>query len=483
MKKIIYLLISTGLFIGCVDSLDDYNVDPKRADLVTPETLYTSAIKSLADVLTSSDVNVNNFRLYVQHWTTTTYLDEPRYVLTSRAIPQNFWDRLYRDVIADLVEAKRILDANELINPDLKRNQRAQLEIIEIYAWSILVNTFGNVPYREAMDPFNVLPEYDDAETIYKDLLGRLDDAIEMLNTRAAGFGNGELMYASKAADMRIGHWRRLGNSIKLKMGMVLADIDPATAGRIVAEAAPNVFLSSADNARFPYISDPPNNNPIASSLNPSFTTREDFLPANTIVDVMNELNDPRREFYFTKIDDQFKGGVYGFGNEYADFSKVHPAITAPDFEALILDFPEVRFLLAEAIERGFISGDAEQEYNSAVAASIRYWGGTEADALSYLEQPSVKYSGGGATWKEKVGTQKWIALYNRGWDAWLEWRRLDYPLLQPPSGPNIPTQLNIPARIIYPINEQTINGANRSAAATAIGGDEATTKLFWDID
>jgi hypothetical protein len=187
--------------------LDNYNVDPKRADLVTPETLYTSAIKSLADVLTSSDVNVNNYRLYVQHWTTTTYLDEPRYVLTSRAIPQNFWDRLYRDAIADLVEAKRILDANELINPDLKRNQRAQLEIIEVYAWSILVNTFGNVPYREAMNPFNVLPKYDDAETIYKDLLGRLDDAIEMLNTRAAGFGNGELMYASKAADMRIGHW------------------------------------------------------------------------------------------------------------------------------------------------------------------------------------------------------------------------------------------------------------------------------------
>lgn len=130
-----YSIQSTGLFTGCVDSLDNYNVDPKRADLVTPETLYTSAIKSLADVLTSSDVNVNNYRLYVQQWTTTTYLDEPRYVLTSRAIPQNFWDRLYRDAIADLVEAKRILDANELINPDLKRNQRAQLEIIEIYAW------------------------------------------------------------------------------------------------------------------------------------------------------------------------------------------------------------------------------------------------------------------------------------------------------------------------------------------------------------
>ena len=72
---------------------------------------------------------------------------------------------------------------------------------------------------------------------------------------------------------------------------------------------------------------------------------------------------------------------------------------------------------------------------------------------------------------------QKWIALYNRGWDAWIEWRRLDYPQL-------IPGALalsEIPLRYPYPVNEQNVNGANYEQAAAAIGGDLVETKLWWN--
>lgn len=482
MKKILTLLLTTVLLVACVDNLDDYNIDQKRASEAPPETLFTNALKNFTDVMTTPNVNINNFRLYVQYWATTTYLQEPRYDLTSRTIPQALWQTMYRDVIADLKEAKRLLDEDEFIDPVVRDNQFAQMEILEVYAWSVLVNTFGNVPYSEAFIYEVPLPKYDDAETIYYDILQRLDAALAMLDPTMEGFGEGDLLYVSDPPIFAnpIEQWIKLGNSLKLKLAMVIADVDPGTAGTMVAAAAPNVFQSNADNARFPYIASPPNNNPLSANLNPIFSQRQDYVMASAFVDKLNALDDPRREFYFTDVEGEYIGGVYGEVNDYAEFSHVAEGIISPTFEALLLDYSEVEFLLAEAVERGFIGGDAELHYNNAVTASITYWGGTPAAATTYLAQPEVDYTTATGDFREKIGTQKWIALYNRGWDAWLEWRRLDAPDLLPPVVPG--SNLSIPVRLIYPINEQTLNPASREAAASAIGGDLATTKLFWDV-
>lgn len=265
---------------------------------------------------------------------------------------------------------------------------------------------------------------------------------------------------------------------------MVLADVDNSKTKVLVEQAAPNVFTSNADNARFPYLASPPNYNQIAANLNPDFSTRQDYVIAGALVDAMNARNDPRRPFYFTTVNGQYIGGNYGFANAYADFSHVSDKIMAPDFEALLLDYSEVEFLLAEAIERGYaVGGTAEEHYNAAITASILYWGGTSGEATTYLSQPGVAYSTAGGTYKEKIGIQKWIALNNRGIDAWIEWRKFDYPVLLPPSGGSVPVGLQIPVRLIYPINEQTLNGENRNAASTSIGGDVATTKLWWDVN
>ena len=475
MKKIFIYLFSMVLMASCVDSLDDYNVDQKAPSQVPAGTLFTGAVKDLSDVMTTPNVNTNNYRLYVQHWTTTQYLDEPRYNMTSRTIPQSMFQALYRDVLADLNDAKRILQEDESIVPVVKSNQMAQIEIMEVYSWSILLNTFGNVPYSQALDPDISLPAYDDAQTVYNDILSRLNAALDMINTDVAGFADADVIYNG---DME--QWRKFGNSLKMKLALVIADVDPDQAKTLVEAAAPNVFTDNSDNAVFPYRSDPPNNNPVSENVHPDRTAREDFVPANTLVDVMNNLEDPRRASYFTQVGGKYIGGKYGFTNSFSEVSHIGDKIVALNFEALLMDYSEVEFLLAEAIQRGYnVGGTAAGHYNNAVTASFDYWGAPGVTA--YLAKPEVNYATASGNWKQKIGTQKWIALFNRGFDSWLEWRKLDAPTLLPPDVDGF--DLTVPTRLIYPINEQTLNGANRDAAAAAIGGDESSTKLWWDVN
>jgi hypothetical protein len=108
----------------------------------------------------------------------------------------------------------------------------------------------------------------------------------------------------------------------------------------------------------------------------------------------------------------------------------------------------------------------------------MKYWGVPDATAATYLAQTSVAYATAVGTFKQKIGNQKWLGLFDRGVESWAEWRRLDYPLLNPPEGM---VYADIPKRMPYPYNENKMNLTNYTAAAAAIGGDQATTKLFWD--
>jgi hypothetical protein len=136
-------------------------------------------------------------------------------------------------------------------------------------------------------------------------------------------------------------------------------------------------------------------------------------------------------------------------------------------------------FLLAEAAERG-LGGvtNAETHYNNAIRASMAYWGVSDADASVYLAQPSVAYSTAGASFKEKIGNQKWLGLFDRGVEGWAEWRRLDFPILNVPEDM---TYSDIPVRMPYPYNEDEMNSVSYQAAVNAMGGDLPTIKLFWD--
>lgn len=473
MKNIFAILLTLLIFSSCT-KLEELNVNTKDPTKVPGESLFTRAQLGLIDQMVTPNVNSNNFRLFVQQWTETTYIDESNYDITTRPIPGNWWNSMYRDVLMNFKESAKVLQEDGNQPGDdvaVLKNKLAIVEIMTVYTYSVLVETFGNVPYTQALDPAILLPKYDDGLTIYKDLISRLNVAITNLDQAQGSFGGTDNMYYGDVAQ-----WYLFANSLKLRMGMLLSDVDNALAKTTVEAAAPNVIASNDDNAAITYMPDQPNNNPINENL--VLSGRNDFVIANTLVDEMNALNDPRRGLYYTDVNGVYVGGIYGASNDFTQFSHVNPTITEPTFEGMLFDLQEVEFLLAEGVERAFnVGGTAAGHYESAIRASIEYWGGSDADADAYLANPDVAYATASGTWKEKIGIQKWIGLYNRGFESWTAFRMLDYPILvAPPDAESV-----LPLRLTYPTTEQTLNGANRAAAATAIGGDAVGTKLFWD--
>ncbi|WP_118193431.1 SusD/RagB family nutrient-binding outer membrane lipoprotein [Albibacterium indicum] len=474
MKKIFLYILPLVLLGSCVKGLDDYNIDQKNPSEVTPGSLFANSTKVISDIITTPNVNNNVFRFWVQQWTATTYQDEPRYDFVTRNIPLNFWNQFYREALMDLKTSKEVAEADEFLDPAIKANQVALTEILSVYAWTVIVNTWGDVPYSEALnlDEFG-RPVYDDAATIYQDLFSRLDAAIAAIDPSAEGFGSSDLIYADD-----LNAWVKFAHSLKIKMAITIADADAAAAQSAFTSSQDKAFASNADNAAFAYQAASPNNNPISNSLVPPFTARQDYVIASTIVNRMNSLEDPRMDFFFKdKIDGKYVGGTPGVTSPFDDFSHVSDKITDPTFEALLLDYSEVLFIKAEAAARGW-GGNATTLYQEAITASMQYWGVGSADITAYLARPDVNYSISSANYKERIGNQKWLALYNRGYDAWVEWRRLDYPALSPAQNADGP----MPTRLPYLTSEYTLNEANVSAAAGKIdGGDEADGKVFWD--
>lgn len=490
MKTI--LLITTMITLlaicFCKKDITSLNVNTKDARKVPAETLFANAQKNLSDLLASANVNTNIFRLIAQQWTQTTYTDESNYNLKTRQIPDRLFQTLYRDVLKNLQEAKSIIANDASKSADVKANQLAIADIMQVYAYHMLVNTFGNVPYTEVLNYANITPKYDDAKTIELDLLKRLKDDVATLNANstAASYGGSDLIYTGDVVA-----WEKFGNTLMLKLAMLLADVDNPNAQTYVTAALENggVFISNSDNALFRYMSATPNTNPLWVDLFQS--GRADFVACKTIVDMMNGLNDPRRPMYFTQVGGAYIGGENGKKNDYSSFSAPSNLLSKnPTLASVFLDYSETEFLLAEAAERGLggVAG-AAGHYDKGVKASIEYWydlankanmaNTSPADATTAYNTyiPTVAYTGGPTLYKQQIGQQKYMALYNRGFDAWTEWRRLGHPALTKATN----ALSEIPVRFTYPIKEQNLNGANYSQASAAIGGDLVTTKLFWN--
>jgi hypothetical protein len=528
MKRIYLLfIVLIGVSLSCTKDFEDFNTDKKHPVAVPGGFLFANAQKALSDQEASTNVNLNVLKLFAQYWTETTYLDESNYDIITRPIPANNFRTYYRDILRDLKEAKMLTEAEVVAGDDAtiaKANRLFVIDLMEVYVYSILVDVFGNVPYTEALDVDDISPAYDDAFTIYKDLITRATADIAGLNTAYGAFSADDDLYF--AGDVAM--WKKFGATLKVRLGVTIADADAALAKSTVESAYADAF-AMGENCQFVY-EEGSNSNPLYQDLIQS--GRHDFVPANTTVDMLNNLTDPRMFYYLsspvkfvydkditnTSIDTEltgvgkislfyndgdsivvtdlpfialaqdtlniftyYKGGTYGESNSFSQFSHIADAIQEPTYPMTLLDYTELAFYLAEAAERGFsVGGDAATWYNKGIESSILHWGGTAEEVAAYLGQANVAYATAAGNWKQKIGTQAWLASYVRGLNGWNTWRRLDFPTLNVPPAPDT-RDGQVPKRYTYPVNEQTLNASNYSAAAAAIGGDEMDVKVFWD--
>ncbi len=455
---------------------DDINLDPNSAYTTTPETLVSYAEKNLSDYMNTPSVNTNNFRLTMQYWQEVTYVNESNYDFAGRLVGDSVWNFNYIRVLNNLDQAKQLINvyvptAALAANwPTQKKNELAIIDMLQVYVYQNMVDTFGNIPYSQSINLSQyTLPVYDDAATVYTSLISRLNNDISNL-TAGASFGTTEYYYQGNVAK-----WTKFGNSLLLKLGIAIADSNSTLAQATVTSAiAGGVFSLASDSCQLNYLATSPNYNQIYAELG---TGRNDFIGCKTLINYMNATpSDLRIGKFYSLAGSVYIGQTPGVPGSFSSFSHAGTFAYTPTTPGTILSNTEVAFYLAEAAAR-YTPGTAATAYNNAVTASFTQWGLTAANASAYLlVKPYDPLN-----WKKSIGEQAWVAMYNQANVSWNFYRRLDFPALVAPATAIPNAGAKVPVRLTYPPSEFGTNPSNVAAASSAIGGDLLTTKIFWD--
>ncbi|MET3537242.1 SusD/RagB family nutrient-binding outer membrane lipoprotein [Chryseobacterium limigenitum] len=469
LKITLYSVLLVVGLVSCQSDLTSLNEDPKHPSVLPSDNLLATAQFQSSYYMDTPSVNFNNYRFFTQQWAETQYPQESQYDLVTRNQPRNHFNRMYVYSLNNIKQAKINLE-KEVNTPEVKANKLAILEIEEIFVWENVVDTYGDVPYSDAFKITDGVfsPKYDDAKIIYVDLINRLNNVVTKINLTANSYEKSDLVYFGNMSK-----WMKFANSLKLRMAMNLADEDPVLS-KSTAESAIAAGVISSDLEAYKFKYDGSTfTNPVFDNLE---TGRDDFVPSELVINTMKSLSDPRMNVWFTKVNGVYKGGVFGDLNDpYTDYSQLSSYFRSSTTSSNLLSYAEVAFLKAEAAARGYSAGDtAANLYNLAVTASMNENGVDPISTTTYLAAHPYNAS----NWKQSIGVQAWIAMFNRGFACWNFTRRLDAPTLVNPPKSNLSS---VPFRMPYSDQEYVLNGANVTAAANKIGGDKATTKLFWD--
>jgi hypothetical protein len=469
MKKLLFAAAAALAITSCTSDLSDLNVNGKAPESVPSGALFANAVMGYYDFDAVQNVNLNNLRLWSQHWTQTTYVDESNFNLNERDVNGSTFVRMYVTVIRDCEEARTAV-MNGPESADAKAASIGAIEVMEVMAYQYLVDLFGDVPYSEALSETNV-PKYDAGSTIYTDLLNRLDAATADLNGSST-FGSSDIIYGGDAAA-----WKKAANSLMLRMAVRMIGYDAAAAKSWGEKAiAGGVFMSSADDMRLYYSSAPPHTHPMWETLVQS--GRTDYVASATLGDVLNGLADPRRAGFFKNLggSDSVTGAPHGFQVNYYDYSQPGTALEDPTWSHAAISYVEVEFLMAHAAVAGWAgASDAATHYENGIRASIEEWGGSSADADAYMMHPMVAFSS--TTAATQIGVQKWIAMYSNAFEAYAAVRMYDLPMQTAALAGTV-----TPTRYSYPLDEYSLNTTNVQAAAANYGGDDTFAKVFWDM-
>jgi hypothetical protein len=462
---------------ACDSGLTDVNENPNAPTDVPAGFLFAQSIQTAVQQTFDAGLMLQHTSIWPQHFVQLQYPDEE----TGEVRParmEGYWGTYYSGALADIqtVIDKGVESGNV--------NIEAMGRIWKAWIFHIVTDLWGDVPYSQAlMGAENVTPAYDAQADIYASLLSELADAQAALDPGAAGFDQGDLLYAGS-----ITAWQRFANSLRMRLAMRLSEVDPATAqAQFVAGYNAGGFQNNADNAMLQYPGAPYEN-----PLYENYLTRDDNGVSRTMIDTLKSFNDPRLALYAepAAVDGEYRGHENGrldlpVGQSLAWFSRIGNFWRADGAAtpSAVMTYAEVLFLQAEAAQRGWIAGNPATPYTEAIRANMDLYDGfgvgpTDAEITAYLAQPRVVYTP--ATGLNQIYLQKWIALWMNGSEAFAEWRRTDVPTLA--MGPDLSLS-RIPVRFTYPDSEQSLNNSNLMTAVGRQGGLTLTDLVWWDIN
>ena len=381
------------------------------------------------------------------------------------------------------------------------------------YVFQILVDTYGDVPYSEAGLAYTErinLPKYDKSEDIYADILKEVEEATKALDPSKSIETNDLFFHGD------IGKWKKLGNSLLLRIGMRLTKVDPAKAEQIVKIAVEpgngGLINSNEDNVLLAFNS---------TYTNPSvrfvYSERANMYVGAPFVDYLQSTDDPRLkviavkyEFPSNTLDNVGKedtdpahqqGMPYGYNDatistapgypgkigtawKYSQFNR--RTLTKIDAPAFFITYSQTQLLLAEAAFRGWIPGNVADYYTSGVKANLDQM--EQYDPSAKIPEPSqVAYLAANPFQMdralEQINTQYWISSFLNGKEVWANFRRSGYPALTPNPYPAADPDVKggFIHRLTYPSREASVNADNYKAAVARMGSDNLAKRIFWD--
>lgn len=494
IKKIMSVSAIAAVLAGCTGNFEEYNTDQYAVKSADPTILLPTMIEALMYVQQNDSQMIdqmvgtlggyftNSNRWGGQNFDTFNASDDWN---------KNPYETPFIDIYSNYFEIEKYTSGSG--------HFYAVATLVKAAAMMRIADCYGPIPYSQVRDGQMYVP-YDSCEDVYKNIIADLKSAAGVLysysqeNSGQNPLGAQDAVYSGDYAK-----WAKLANSYIMRAAMRTGD----QAAFVEAYESPFGFIKeNADNAMM----DP------KAQRNPYDLASESWgdLRANSsIVDYMNGYSDPRREKYFSKA-----GTAYvGMRSGKAEFSKdaVNGLFSMSNFEETsrlpVFVAAETYFLLAEAVLNGWISGDAKTFYETGIQLSMDQWGVSAGSYLSDDTSVPASHTGDPAgfpdytrttqvkiAWdaesseeghREQIATQKWIANYPMGLEAWAEWRRTGYPELAPAidnlSQGVITDVSRGMRRLRYSFNEKRLNKDNYPLAVQLLGGpDNESTDLFW---
>lgn len=451
---------------ACDEGLTDLNENPNEPTQVSAEFLFTNGTEAAVTRALGAGLHMDLTALWAQHYGEMRYTEEDRFELRDPTV-NTHWTGFYAGPLQDFNEV--VTQGDTLERP----NVEGMGIVMRSWTFQIVTDLWGDVGYTEALrgrtpgSPNTV--KYDPQQVIYQGLLAELAAAQALFDPAGFRMGNGDLIYRGDPAK-----WKKFANSLRLRMAMRMSQVD-ATAGRAAFQAAmaAGVFTANADNAVLTYVDNGVDVHPIFASQRAAPTHGINA----TIVDSLKSLADPRLGIYADRnAGGNYKGEVPASQTDVSldSISRIGTFFSRAAAPSYLMTYAEVLFLQAEAVERGWMTGDAGALYRAAITAHMQMLGVPAASIATYLANPRVAYAG-----LPSIGLQKWIALYGNGPEAYAEWRRTGYPNLR--AGPDALNDGRIPVRLPYPTIEQSLNNAALQEAITRQGGAGMNNPVWWD--